>query len=102
MSASLDAVPHKLHDGPDSFLSGLSYPELVRVAEAMAAEDPRIIFDSLRPMGDAFWNLIDGRRTLREIAEVLCLQFGFELSPERFVPLADGMAEKGLVALNEP
>ena len=102
MSGTLDAVPRKLHGHPDSFLSGLAYPDLVRVAEAMAAEDPRIIFDSLRPMGDEFWNLIDRRRTVREIAELLCLQFGFELSPNHFVPLADGMAEKGLLALDEP
>jgi Coenzyme PQQ synthesis protein D (PqqD) len=102
MSATLDGVPRKLHGHPDSFLSGLAYPELVEVAAAMAAEDPRIIFDSLRPMGDEFWNFIDGQRTVREIAELLCLQFGFDLSPDRFVPLAEGMAEKGLIALDEP
>jgi hypothetical protein len=101
MSATLAAVPRKLHGHPDSFLSGLSYPELVGVAAAMAAEDPRIIFDSLRPMGDEFWNLIDGQRTVREIAELLCLQFGFDLSPDRFVPLAEGMTLKGLIALDE-
>ncbi len=102
MIATLEAVPRRLHSFPDSFLSGLAYPELVRVADAMAAEDARIVFDSLRPLGDEFWNLIDGRRTVREIADLLCLQFGFDLSPELFVPLADGMAEKGLIALDEP
>jgi hypothetical protein len=101
VTATLDAIPRKLHGHPDTFLSGLEHPELVRVANAMAAEDPRIIFDSLRPLGDEFWNLIDGQRTVREIAELLCLQFGFELSPQHFAPLAEGMATKGLVALDE-
>ena len=102
MTATLASVPRKLHDAPETFLSGTSYPDLVRIIEAMQAEDPRIVFDSLRPMGDEFWNLIDGRRSVRDIADALCLQFGFELRPDHFVPLAAGMAEKGLIHLDEP
>jgi hypothetical protein len=99
VSATLGSILHKLHDGPDSFLSGLAHPGLVQVAAAMHSDDPTIVFDSLRPLGDEFWNLIDGQRSLGQIAEELCMQFGFELRPERFLPLADGMAEKGLIRL---
>ncbi|MFN8522281.1 MAG: hypothetical protein U0821_04155 [Chloroflexota bacterium] len=98
----LAAVPRKLRDGTETFLSGSDHPKLARIVAAMQAEDPTIIYDSLRPMGDEFWNLVDGKRTIAEIADELCLQFGFELSAEHFVPLAEGMAEKGFLTFDEP
>lgn len=101
MTTSLNAIPQKLSNHPATGLDGTAYPERVRIAEAMAVQDPRIIFDSLRPMADEFWNLIDGRRTIADIAEAICIQFGFELDPELFLPMAEGLVEAGLIALDE-
>jgi hypothetical protein len=91
VAASLQTVVRKRHDGPGSALTGTSYPELVVLVEQMRAQDPRIIFDSLRPMGDEIWNMIDGERTVAAIVEGTCLEFGFDLPPELFLPLIDGL-----------
>ena len=101
MAISLKAVPRKLKDDIGTGLDGTSYPDRIRIAEAMAAQDSRIVFDSLRPMADEYWNLIDGRRTLADIAVALCMQFGFELEPALFLPFAEGLLGKGLIALDE-
>jgi hypothetical protein len=91
VSTSLAAVLQKNHHGPGSAVAGTPYPALVDLVKRMQAEDPKIIFDSLRPLGDEFWNMIDGERTVGEIANAVCLQFGFSLSPDLFIPLVDGM-----------
>ena len=50
MAASLNAVPRKLvQDIPPPGLAGISYPEIVALVETMAAQDARIIFDTMRP-----------------------------------------------------
>ena len=54
MSASLTTVVQKNHDGPGTAVAGTTYPELVALVARMEAEDGRIVFDSLRPMGDEF------------------------------------------------
>jgi hypothetical protein len=89
--ASLETIVRRRHEGPGSALAGTTYPELVTLVERMKIQDPRIIFDSLRPMGDEFWNMVDGERTVAEIAEAVCLEFGFDLQPELFLPLVDRM-----------
>ena len=97
MAASLQTVVRKRHEGPGSALTGTSYPALVELVEQMREQDPRVIFDSLRPMGDEIWNMIDGERTIAEIVEATCLEFGFDLPPELFLPLVDGLIESELV-----
>ncbi len=67
----------------------------------MLAQDDRLEFDALRSLGDEFWNSIDGRQSVREIAEGLCLQFGFELDPELFLPLINGLVKAGMITLTE-
>ena len=57
MSASLTTVVKKNHDGPGTAVAGTTYPELVALVDRMQAEDGRLVFDSLRPMGDEFWNM---------------------------------------------
>lgn len=91
MAPSLQSVVRRRHEGPGTALAGTTYPQLIALVEQMRAQDPRIIFDSLRPMGDEFWNMIDGERTVAEIAEAICLEFGFDLQPELFLPLVDAM-----------
>ena len=91
MATTLHTVVRRRHEGPGTALDGTTYPQLVDLAARMKAQDPRIIFDSLRPMGDEYWNMIDGQRTAGEIAEAVCLEFGFDLQPELFLPLVEGM-----------
>lgn len=95
MTATLQSVLRRAHDGPGTAVAGTPYPELVALAERMKVEDGRIIFDSLRPLGDEFWNMIDGERSVEVIAEAVCLEFGFDLSPGLFLPLVDGMVASG-------
>jgi hypothetical protein len=99
-SAALEAVLHRRSKAPASALDGISYPELSELFAEMLAQDDRLMFDALRSIGDEFWNSIDGRRSLREIAEALCLQFGFELDPELFLPLANGLANAGMISFS--
>ena len=99
MSASLTTILTRNHDGPGTAVAGTSYPELVALVARMQEEDPHIVFDSLRPMGDEFWNMIDGEKTVEEIARAICLEFGFELSPELFLPLVDGMVRSGAASV---
>jgi hypothetical protein len=96
-STSLQTVVRRRHEGPGSALSGTSYPELIDLVERMQARDPRVIFDSLRPMGDEIWNMIDGERTFGEIVEAVCLEFGFDLPPEHFLPLLEGLGTSDAV-----
>lgn len=96
MDVNLQSVLRQLVTEPVAAQSTLDYPDLVALTERMRAQDPKIIFDSLRPMGDEFWNLIDGKRTVAQIAEEVCLQFGFELDPSLFLPMAEGLVRDRL------
>ena len=95
----LMVFPRRTYDGPGTALSGSSYPELVALVERMQAQDATVIFDTLRPICDELWNLIDGKRTVGEIAEALVLQFDVEVDPEILVPLFEGLARSGEIAL---
>lgn len=101
MSASVATVVRKNHEGPGTALAGTAYPALVALVARMQAEEPRIIFDSLRPLGDEFWNMIDGERSAGDIARAVCFEFGFDLSPELFIPLVDGMVKSDAVSVVE-
>lgn len=92
-------VLRKNHLGPGSAVAGTAYPDLVALVGRMQTEDPRIIFDSLRPLGDEFWNMIDGQRTVEDIATAVCLQFGFALSPDHFLPLVDDLVTSQAVSI---
>jgi hypothetical protein len=95
----LSAVPRRLRDGPGTALSGTEYPELVALVDRMRAQDRTVIFDTLRPICDELWNLINGTRTVGEIAEALVLQFDVDVDPEVLVPLFEGLARSGEITL---
>ncbi|MGH2354242.1 MAG: hypothetical protein ACRDJN_21770, partial [Chloroflexota bacterium] len=99
VTASLQSVVRRTREGPGTAVAGTPYLELTALAERMKAEDGRIIFDSLRPMGDEFWNMIDGERSVEVIAEAVCLEFGFDLSPGLFLPLVEGMVASGVAEI---
>lgn len=97
--ALLQSILRRRDEGPGTALTGTSYPDLVALVERMQAQDPKVIFDSLRPIGDEFWNMIDGRRTIGEIAESVCSEFGFDFDPALLAPLADGLTRSGATTL---
>ena len=97
---SLRSVLRKTAEGPGTATAGTSYPELVTLAERMAAQDPRVIFDSLRPIGDEFWNMVDGRRTVGDIAAAVCFEFGFDFDPALLLPLAEGLVGSGATTVD--
>lgn len=99
MNVSLATIVRKNRQGPGTALAGTTYPALVELVARMQAQDQRIIFDSLRPVGDEFWNMIDGQKSVEDIAQAVCLEFGFDLSAELFIPLVDGMVKSDAVSV---
>ena len=99
MGVRLDSVPFKPRPGFTPGLAIFSYPEQAAIAEPMSQQDPRFVFYTLRVMNDELWNNIDGQRSVAEIADALCFQFGFELDAELFVPLFEGLLREGLIEL---
>jgi hypothetical protein len=98
---SLRSVLRKTTEGPGTATAGTSYPDLVTLAGHLAAQDPRVIFDSLRPIGDEFWNMVDGQRMVGDIAEAVCFEFGFDFDPALLLPLAEGLVRSGAMTLSE-
>ncbi len=92
-------VPRRAYQGPGTALSGSTYPKLVALVERMRAQDRTVIFDTLRPICDELWNLIDDRRSVGEIAEALVMQFDVQIDPEVLVPLFEGLARSGEIEL---
>ena len=98
--ARLTKVPKRTTDEPITALGSLSYPELVRLHRELAAQDPRIIFDTLRPVADEVWNFVDGRRDVATILDALCLQFDLDVEPQTLLPLMEGMERSGHVTFD--
>jgi len=79
---------------------GLSYDEQAELVDAMRGEDARVNWETLRIISDELWNFADGTRTLRDIADAICFEFGFEIQPTHILTLARGFERAGLFALN--
>ncbi len=94
-------VPRRTVDGVPPGVVGLTYDETATLVTAMQSEDPHVNWETLRIFGDELWNLADGRRSLAGIAEVICLEFGFRLSPGHFVTLARGLEKAGQFRLGD-
>lgn len=101
MSIPLDSVPIRQKSGSFSALSGVPYPELVNLYQEMQHQDSRVVFDSLRPMGDEVWNFVNDERTVQEICEAVCLEFEFRFDPTLLVKLIEGMADHGLISVKQ-
>lgn len=99
METLLSAVPRKVQPGFTPGIGIIPYAEQTRIAEQMLAQDPTFLFYALRVMNDEVWNFIDGRRNIGEIAELVCMEFGFELEPSLFLPLVEELVDRGLVTL---
>ena len=100
MEVKLDSVPYKVKPGFTPGIGIVPYAEQARMAEHMQSQDPKFLFYSLRVMNDEVWNFIDGERSIGEIAESVCMEFEFDLSPELFLPLVEVLVDEGLVELD--
>jgi hypothetical protein len=98
----LTAVPHKVEPGFTPGLAIFSYREQAAISAPMETQDPTYTFYALRVMNDEVWNMIDGRRSVTEIAEAVCMEFGFELDPALFLPLFEGLVREDLITLQLP
>lgn len=92
-------IPHRTSDGIAPGVAGLTYDELTALVSAMQGEDAAVNWESLRIFGDELWNLADGRRTVAEIGEAICVEFGFRLEARHFLRLARGLEGAGLFRL---
>jgi len=92
----MDMVPHKNQQNSTPGL-GISYPESVELFKKMQVQDPRTVFYTIRPMGDEAWNMVDGSKTVGEIANALMMEFGIMADPELFLPVFAGFEKKGLI-----
>lgn len=92
-------TPHRTSDGIAPGVVGLTYDEMAALVRAMQTEDAAVNWESLRIFGDELWNLADGRRTVAEIGEAICVEFGFRLGANHFLTLARGLEKAGLFRL---
>jgi hypothetical protein len=99
MEARLEAIPLKVQPGFTPGIGIIPYAEQARIAEQMAAQDQKFLFYALRVMNDEVWNFVDGQRCIGEIAESVCMEFGFELEPDLFLPLVQELVDRGLIRL---
>ena len=60
MKIKLNHIPvKKINNISPPGLAGLDFLEKKKLIFDMRKEDPKIIYDTMRPVGDEFWNLID-------------------------------------------
>ena len=92
MNLNLNDTPVKLikNIAPPG-LAGLDFIEKKKLITEMQKDEPKIIYDTMRPVGDEFWNHIDGIKTLKTIAENICFQFDLILNHEHFLKIAEGL-----------
>ncbi|MEX2356085.1 MAG: PqqD family protein [Thermaerobacterales bacterium] len=79
--------------------SGLSYQRTVEIAEDIHRDDPAFTQDTMRPVGDELWNLMDGRRTLADICDGLCFQFDVNIPQHLINEAVEKLIDEGLVTV---
>ena len=94
---SLDMIPKKNLQQSTPGL-GMSYPETVALFERMKEQDQRVVYHTIRPMGDEVWNIVDGVKTIREIASACVVEFGVMVDDELLLPIFEGLHDKELIS----
>jgi len=97
---NMDMVPYKNQQLSTPGLC-ISYPESVELFRRVQLQDPRAVFYTIRPMGDEAWNMVDGKKTVGEIASAVMMEFGIMADPELFLPVFNGFEAKGLIHFEE-
>lgn len=93
----MDMVPYKNQQRSTPGL-GMSYPESVELFKKIQTQDQRVVFYTIRPMGDETWNMVDGKKTVGEIANACMMEFGIMINPELFLPIFEGFEKNGLIS----
>ena len=100
MKLTLESVPSKLIENiPPPGLAGMSFTAKKNLIIKMQEYDPSVIYDTLRPFGDEFWNMIDGNHSLRIIFVNLCFEFDIKVPPEILIEIAEGLYRNELINL---
>ena len=77
--------------------AGLSYAELLKIGEQLAAEDENAGFNSLRVICDETEAFIDGRRTVGEIADAVGFEFDLKIGPLPIYAILRGLETAGYI-----
>ncbi len=96
-----DAVPVRTTDGIVDRWAGLSYAELLEIADDLATMDGTAGWRSMRIVADEAWNFVDGERTVAEIADSVGFEFDLTIDPEPIDALLRGHEQAGNLMLKE-
>ena len=95
-----NVVPKRLVERDSPGLAGTSYWDLYQMTEEMIEQDPKMIYDSIRIVGDEIWNWADGKRSVNDITARIGAEFDFDLESRHVLKLFQGFARLGLVTLD--
>ena len=93
-------VPKRLIERDPPGLAGTPYWDLYQMTEEMKQRDSKMIYDSIRVIGDEVWNWADGKRTVNDIAAGIGAEFDFDLESRHVLKLFQGLESKGFVSLS--
>ncbi len=99
-SSSIYPIPRRISRRGQRW-AGLSYHDLLRVAEVFRARDPNAGFNSLRVVADEVWAFVDGSRSVEDIARIVGLEFDVELEPDGVMMLLRGLENAGHLMLED-
>jgi len=98
-SVKASAVPERVPGATGPGLVECSHERRVEMAAEIGEVDPMVTFETLRPIGDELWFLMNGKRTLAEIRDAICFEFDVDI-PQRYInELVDQLVEGGRVTL---
>ncbi|MFP4200165.1 MAG: M28 family peptidase [Clostridia bacterium] len=92
-----DRVPQKVPGSTGPGLVECSHERRIEMAAEIAETDPNVTFETLRPVGDELWFLIDGKRTLGDIRDAICYEFDVEIPRAYIDELVGQLVDGGRV-----
>lgn len=97
-SADADRVPVRTVDAGSELVArwtGLAYDDLLAIAADLNADDDEAGWRSLRVVSDEAWNLVDGERTVGDIADAVGFEFDLRIEPGPIGRILEGHAAGG-------
>ncbi len=95
------AVPQKVPGATGPGLIECTHERRIEMAAEIAETDPTVTFETLRPVGDELWFLIDGKRTLGDIRDAICYEFEVNIPQVYIDELVGQLVDGGRVTLRE-
>jgi aminopeptidase YwaD len=80
---------------------GLTYAEMLALAERMSRRDPAIVLESLQVIADSFWSRCDGTADIESITRSIGHEFDFDIAVRDIHSVALGLERAGLLRLAE-